>query len=105
MSRTGSPQRSPAPALAVASLALVLLGGPIAGCRTPPHLPPDSWGDIHSGIPREKLLRRLGNPSAKSPRGGDSWTANGWVLDVEYDEEGRVSGSSQGHAPGSKPAP
>jgi len=71
----------------------------LGGCRTPPDAPPESWGNIHSGIPREKLLKRLGTPSGKSPRGGDSWTANGWVLDVEYDQDGTVTGSSQGHAP------
>lgn len=81
------------------ALAVVLLAAPIIGCRTPPGSPPEAWGNIHSGIPREKLLRRLGSPSSKSARGGDTWSANGWVLDVEYDQDGLVTGSSQGHAP------
>lgn len=74
-----------------------------AGCRTPPGQPPESWGNIHSGMAREKLLKRLGNPTGKSARGGDSWTVQGWVLDVEYDQEGNVTGSSQGHAASRKP--
>ncbi|MFM8420544.1 MAG: hypothetical protein ACKOEQ_10540 [Verrucomicrobiota bacterium] len=88
--------------LAVACIAVVV-AAMLAGCRTPSDAPPESWGDIHSGIPRERLHKRLGQPSGKSARGGDSWTANGWVLDVEYDQEGNVDGSSQGHAPSRRP--
>lgn len=88
---------------AFACLAWVAAAVP-AGCRTPSDAPPESWGNIHSGIPRERLHKRLGQPSGKSARGGDSWTANGWVLDVEYDQEGNVEGSSQGHAPSRRPS-
>lgn len=101
MSRTARPHSNLDPQVThavVLAVALAALVAPLAGCRTPPDAPPQSWGNIHSGIPRERLLKRLGTPTGKSGRGGDSWSANGWVLDVEYDQDGLVTGSSQGHA-------
>ena len=73
------------------SLWILLLGLFIGGCSTSrTETSPAAWNSLNSGMTRQELIQKLGQPSSRTAAGEDLWRQGKWELRVGYDERGQA---------------
>ena len=72
-------------------LMALVLGILLAGCSTATkRTEPAAWSGLTSGMTRQEIVAKLGQPSGRTASGEDTWRRGDWELRVGYGQRGQT---------------